>query len=266
MRAQANTRSPGAVKPSKRWPRLTSGKPSSSSRLRRRIDSVGWVMLQRAAAWPKCLVSSRAIRNLSCLMSMFTPMSRPDSRFYALRLNDGRATLVGSLQPLIYKGYTHHAIPQTYLRRTRKMSLISFIKEAGEKILDALLPDKANADELLRKHISEVGLGNPNVQTEVNGSTVTVKGQVANQEEREKIVVTLGNIHGVDKVDDQMTVAGGETSESEYVEVMPGDTLSAISKRVYHDANQYQKIFEANKPMLKSADKIYPGQKLRIPK
>ena len=147
------------------------------------------------------------------------------------------------------------------------MSLISFIKEAGEKILDALLPDdKANADELLRKHISEVGLGNPNVQTEVNGSTVTVKGQVANQEEREKIVVTLGNIHGVDKVDDQMTVAGGETSESEYVEVMPGDTLSAISKRVYHDANQYQKIFEANKPMLKSADKIYPGQKLRIPK
>lgn len=146
------------------------------------------------------------------------------------------------------------------------MSLISFIKEAGEKILDALLPDKANADELLRKHISEVGLGNPNVQTEVNGSTVIVKGEVSSQEEREKIVLTLGNIHGVEKVDDQMTVAGGAGTESKYVEVKSGDTLRAISKRVYGDANQYTKIFEANKPMLKSADKIYPGQKLRIPK
>ncbi|KPW85643.1 MULTISPECIES: peptidoglycan-binding protein LysM [Pseudomonas] len=145
------------------------------------------------------------------------------------------------------------------------MSLISFIKEAGEKILDALLPDKANADEVLKKHISEVGLGNPNVQTEVNGSTVIVKGEVSSQEEREKIVLTLGNIHGVEKVDDQMTVAGGAGTESKYVEVKSGDTLSAISKRVYGDANQYTKIFEANKPMLKSADKIYPGQKLRIP-
>ncbi|MCF5223071.1 peptidoglycan-binding protein LysM [Pseudomonas syringae] len=144
------------------------------------------------------------------------------------------------------------------------MGLISFIKEAGEKILDALTPDHANADDVLKKHISEVGLGNPNVQTEVSGGTVTVKGQVANQEEREKIVVTLGNIHGVDKVDDQMTVAGGETAESEYVEVKSGDTLSDISKRVYGDANQYQKIFEANKPMLKDVNKIYPGQKLRI--
>src|SRR5450830_186436 len=73
VRAQARTRSPGAVKPSKRWPRLTSCRSSSSSRLRRRMDSVGWVMWQRAAAWPKCRVSSRAIRNFSCLMSIVAP-------------------------------------------------------------------------------------------------------------------------------------------------------------------------------------------------
>ncbi|MBD9250496.1 LysM peptidoglycan-binding domain-containing protein, partial [Salmonella sp. s55004] len=40
----------------------------------------------------------------------------------------------------------------------------------------------------------------------------------------------------------------------------------AISKEVYGDANQYPKIFEANKPMLTSPEKIYPGQVLRIPK
>lgn len=47
--------------------------------------------------------------------------------------------------------------------------------------------------------------------------------------------------------------------------VKSGDTLSAISKQVYGNANLYNKIFEANKPMLKSPDKIYPGQVLRIP-
>lgn len=146
------------------------------------------------------------------------------------------------------------------------MSLISFLKEAGEKILDAITHGNENADEVLKKHVSEVGLGNPNIQTSVEGSTVTVKGEAASQEEKEKIVLALGNISGVDKVDDQMTVAGGaSTPESKFVTVEKGDTLSAISKRVYNDANQYQKIFDANKPMLKDVNKIYPGQVLRIP-
>jgi nucleoid-associated protein YgaU len=47
--------------------------------------------------------------------------------------------------------------------------------------------------------------------------------------------------------------------------VKKGDTLSAISLAVYGDANQYNKIFEANKPLLKDVNKIYPGQTLRIP-
>ena len=44
-----------------------------------------------------------------------------------------------------------------------------------------------------------------------------------------------------------------------------GDTLSKIAKQYYSDANKYPVIFEANKPMLKSPDLIYPGQMLRIP-
>ncbi|MFX5801320.1 LysM peptidoglycan-binding domain-containing protein, partial [Acinetobacter baumannii] len=41
---------------------------------------------------------------------------------------------------------------------------------------------------------------------------------------------------------------------------------SAIAKEAYGDANKYPVIFEANKPMLSDPNKIYPGQKLRIPK
>jgi nucleoid-associated protein YgaU len=47
--------------------------------------------------------------------------------------------------------------------------------------------------------------------------------------------------------------------------VQKGDTLSKVAKEMYGDANKYPQIFEANKPMLTHPDKIYPGQKLRIP-
>lgn len=146
------------------------------------------------------------------------------------------------------------------------MSLLSFVKEAGEKLIDLLTPGNANASEQLKEHIAEVGLGNPNVQAKVDGDKVTVTGEVASQEEKEKILLALGNIAGVGSVDDQITVKGQPTLlAAKFVVVEKGDTLSAISLRVYGNANLYQKIFEANKPMLKDVNKIYPGQSLRIP-
>ncbi len=48
--------------------------------------------------------------------------------------------------------------------------------------------------------------------------------------------------------------------------VKSGDTLSAISLKYYGDANQYHKIFDANRDQLHDPDKIYPGQRLRIPR
>ncbi|CAI8758536.1 K(+) binding protein [Pseudomonas sp. IT-P44] len=145
------------------------------------------------------------------------------------------------------------------------MSIFSFVKEAGEKLIDLLTPGNANASEQLKEHISKVGLGNPNVQATVDGDKVTVTGEVATQEEKEKILLAVGNIAGVGSVDDQITVTGPVVVAAKFVTVVKGDTLSAISLRVYGDANKYQKIFEANKPMLKDVNKIYPGQSLRIP-
>ncbi|MFM9383945.1 peptidoglycan-binding protein LysM [Pseudomonas sp. UV AK001] len=145
------------------------------------------------------------------------------------------------------------------------MSLLSFVKGAGEKLIDLLTPGNANASEQLKEHISKVGLGNPNVQATVDGDKVTVTGEVASQEEKEKILLAVGNIEGVGSVDDQITVTGPVVAAARFVVVKKGDTLSAISLAVYGNANQYNKIFEANKPMLKDVNKIYPGQTLRIP-
>jgi nucleoid-associated protein YgaU len=147
----------------------------------------------------------------------------------------------------------------------RTMSLLSFVKEAGEKLIDLLTPGNANASEQLKEHVAKVGLGNPNVQTKVEGDKVTVTGEVASQEEKEKILLALGNIQGVASVDDQITVSGPVVAAARFVVVKKGDTLSAISLAVYGNANQYNKIFEANKPLLSHPDKIYPGQTLRIP-
>ena len=71
-------------------------------------------------------------------------------------------------------------------------------------------------------------------------------------------------MQGVASVVDEITVEKREP-ESKYYTVVSGDTLSKIAKAQYGDPNKYMKIFEANKPMLKDPDKIYPGQVLRIP-
>lgn len=92
----------------------------------------------------------------------------------------------------------------------------------------------------------------------------TIKGQVQTQADREKIVLAVGNVDHVAKVDDQLTVAT-PSAESKFYTVKSGDNLSKIAKEFYGDANQYNKIFEENRPLLKNADDIYPGQVLRIP-
>ena len=95
-------------------------------------------------------------------------------------------------------------------------------------------------------------------------STVTVYGIAPDQQTKEKIVLCCGNVTNVASVNDQMTVDQSEP-EAQYYTVVRGDTLSKISKQSYGDPNKYNAIFEANKPMLKSPDLIYPGQMLRIP-
>ncbi|MBJ2347651.1 MULTISPECIES: peptidoglycan-binding protein LysM [Pseudomonas] len=148
------------------------------------------------------------------------------------------------------------------------MSLFSFLKDAGEKILDGLTPDKAEANsEALTKHVQDAltGIDTSRIQIKVEGEKVIATGEAATQEEKEKILLALGNVAGISGVDDQITVTGPVAAAARFVTVEKGDTLSAISKRVYGDANKYNKIFEANKPMLKHPDKIYPGQVLRIP-
>lgn len=162
------------------------------------------------------------------------------------------------------------------------MGMISFLKEAGEKLFGkkpevaAAIAEPSNEEKLakanavagdaIKTYIRTQNLPADDLTVTFNGATqvVTVAGLVASQELREKIVLCCGNVEHVAGVDDQLQCA--EPAEAcQFHMVSRGDTLSAIAKKFYGNANAYMKIFEANKPMLSHPDKIYPGQVLRIP-
>lgn len=158
------------------------------------------------------------------------------------------------------------------------MGLFSFIKEAGEKLFgakdaQAASPAAATQDDLNAKaagaienyiNTQQLGVTNLKVAYDAAQGKVTVTGEAPTQAVKEKVTLCCGNVSNVTSVDNQMSVTNPEP-EAQYHDVVRGDTLSAIAKKYYGDANKYPVIFEANKPMLSHPDKIYPGQKLRIP-
>ena len=62
----------------------------------------------------------------------------------------------------------------------------------------------------------------------------------------------------------QPTGTSGSSSSKTYV-VVNGDSLSKIAKREYGDAQQWHRIYEANRDIIKDPDLIYPGQQLKVP-
>lgn len=164
------------------------------------------------------------------------------------------------------------------------MGLFSFIKDAGEKLFGsgeakaaqdaaakAPSPESkalanAKAAEAIRHYIDTLKLATPDLSIGFDGATatVTVSGSAPDQATKERILLAAGNVQGVSSVEDKLVVLNPEP-EARFHTVVSGDTLSAIAKTYYGNANKYPAIFEANKPMLSHPDKIYPGQMLRIP-
>lgn len=141
------------------------------------------------------------------------------------------------------------------------MGLFDFVKEIGEKLFNR----DEDAAEKIKEHIEANNPGITGLGVEFNDGVVSISGEASSAEAMEKGVLIAGNVKGVTDVniDVLKTPAGAE--KVEYYIIKKGDTLSAIAKQFYGKASAYPRIFEANREVIRDANLIYPGQKIRIP-
>lgn len=166
------------------------------------------------------------------------------------------------------------------------MSLFGFVKDIGRNVFNK----DEDAAEKIAELINGNNLGIENLDVKFDDGIVDLCGECDSAAGFEKAVLMAGNVKGVIDVytsgltikksaaaDVVMEQAPEATSEKQTVPVIPnapkveyyviksGDTLGKIAKEFYGNAGKYPQIFEANREVIEDPDKIYPGQKIRIP-
>ena len=141
------------------------------------------------------------------------------------------------------------------------MGLFDFVKEIGNKLFNR----DEEAAEKIKKHIEANNPGITGLGVNFSNGVVSLSGQAASAEAMEKAVLLAGNVRGVTDVNVDGLQAPPVKEKVEYYIIRKGDTLSAIAKQFYGKASDYPRIFEANREVIKDANLIYPGQKIRIP-
>ena len=156
------------------------------------------------------------------------------------------------------------------------MDLFGFAKDIGRRLFNS---DEDAADKI-KEHIESNNPGVHELGVEFDDGIVSLSGECSSSAAREKCILMAGNVEGVvDVYASNMTVAapavapGGAASEVpapveekvEYYVIQSGDTLGKLAKQYYGNAMEYPRIFEANREVIEDPDKIFVGQKIRIP-
>ena len=145
------------------------------------------------------------------------------------------------------------------------MGLFDFIADVGHN----LFTSDEEAAQKIKEHIEANNPGIDDLEVTYQDRSAFLKGRARSYEALEKAILLAGNVKGVaNVVIDEVKVAetGSQpAARVEYYVIQKGDTLSKIAKRYYGDAMAYPKIFEANREVIQDPDKIFPGQKIRIP-
>lgn len=161
------------------------------------------------------------------------------------------------------------------------MDLFGFVKDVGRRLFNK----DEEAAEKIRDHILASNPGVEDLEVTFDRGIVGLKGRCTRPDAFQKCVLMAGNVQGVVDVyasalvpfvapKPEATPVGGthqhahatpEQGKEEYYVIQRGDTLSHIAKRYYGNANKWPRIFEANREVIQDADKIFPGQKIRVP-
>lgn len=145
------------------------------------------------------------------------------------------------------------------------MGILDFARDVGRQLFDT---DNEAADNI-KQHLEIQMTGIKNVDVKFDDGVATICGDCDNQKIKDQAILIAGNIKGVAKVNsDGLTApkpAPKEVSKDEFYEIKSGDTLGKIAKQFYGKSSKYMVIFEANREIISDPNKIYPGQKIRIP-
>ena len=142
------------------------------------------------------------------------------------------------------------------------MDLFGFAKDVGQRVFNK----ETEADQKIREMLEADNPGIQDLDVKVKDGTVAISGSAEDAVAVEKAVLMAGNVQGIAKVDASAVAAPASVEEVDYYLIESGDTLSKIAQRFYGDASAYPKIFEANREVIKDVDRIFVGQKIRIPR
>ena len=172
------------------------------------------------------------------------------------------------------------------------MGVFDFVKSAGEKLLD--LSPGMKAAEILVEQVRKHKLGKGDVKVEQSGDTVKISGTASSQADKEKMILAVGNVNGVARVEDDIIIidpsdqgpaaqppsrnpgaaapapaavraleaaaAAATEAPAQFYTVVKGDTLSEIGQKFGVDWREIAKVNHIANP-----DLIHPGQVFRIP-
>ncbi len=145
------------------------------------------------------------------------------------------------------------------------MGLFDFVRDIGKKIFDK----EEEAPLALENFINADNPGVDNMKVEVHDGVATLSGQASSAAALEKAVLMVGNALGIQQVNaDTVVIKDGSQigQADEFYVIQKGDTLWKIAENAYGNGAKYTQIVEINKEVIKNADLIFPGQKIRLPK
>jgi len=145
------------------------------------------------------------------------------------------------------------------------MGLFDFAKDVGRQLFDT---DNEAADNI-KQHLEIQLSGIKNLDVKFDDGVATICGDCVNEATRTSALLLAGNVKGVEKViaDDLKFPEPKEEEKEkvEFYEIVRGDTLGGIAKKFYGKASLYTRIHKANIELIPDPNKIYPGQKIKIP-
>ena len=143
------------------------------------------------------------------------------------------------------------------------MGLFDFWKDKGDDVIE----EQEKAADDIKKHVEAADVKVDDLNVAYNDGVVDLEGSAASAEDKERAVITAGNIKGVER--GQCRQAGlhrpktpaWSTTRSSLAIVFPHWPRNIMAMPC-----STTRIFEANRGIISDPDKIYPGQKIRIPK